>query len=488
MPCGGSFDIDKRREKIAAFDEKMSTQGFWDDPQAAKKTVDEANAEKVWVDEWDEMDAKWTDLHELYQLAEMENDEGVLTEIEHDLGKLESEINDLEFRRMMSDPADKKNAIITVHPGAGGTESTDWASMLMRMYMRWAERKGYGIDILDLQEGEEAGIKSVSIEITGAYAYGYLKAESGVHRLVRISPFDSQKRRHTSFASVFIYPEIDEEIDFEVDENEVRVDTYRASGAGGQHVNKTDSAIRITHFPTGIVITCQDESSQHKNKEKAMKILYSRVYSELMEAQENAIARERKTQVSTGDRSAKIRTYNFPQGRVTDHRIGLTLHNLDSVLEGNIDELIEELAGGFGHALAAAGGDARVLDLVTALGEGFGGGDIGGIVVRQLDDQRVSERRRILDAQAEFDKDLAGQKDQREIIAKAQCLHLHRNGCAVAGGEIENAARLDLVEKRRITVLQMQNVFLRPCEIIFCVALQGNFNDAAGHGETGFFT
>ncbi len=340
MPCGGSFDIDKRREKIAAFDEKMSTQGFWDDPQAAKKTVDEANAEKVWVEEWDELDTKWTDLHELYELAEMENDEGVLAEIERDLGKLESQIDDLEFRRMMSDPADKKSAIITIHPGAGGTESTDWASMLMRMYMRWAERKGFSVDILDLQDGDEAGIKSASIEITGAYAYGYLKAESGVHRLVRISPFDSQKRRHTSFASVFIYPEIDDDIDFEVDENDVRVDTYRASGAGGQHVNKTDSAVRMTHIPTGIVAQCQTERSQHKNRASCWKLLTARLYEHhLQELRKEADALEStKKSIEWG---SQIRSYVFqPYQMVKDHRTDVESSNVDAVMDGDIDTFI----------------------------------------------------------------------------------------------------------------------------------------------------
>lgn len=340
MPCGGSFDIDTRREKITAFDKQMSAPGFWDDSQAAKKIVDAANAEKVWVDEWDEVDAKWTDLNELYQLAEMEDDTGVLTEVEHDLGKLETQINDLEFRRMMSEPADKKNALITIHPGAGGTESSDWASMLMRMYMRWAERKGFSVDILDLQEGDEAGIKSASIEITGAYAYGYLKAESGVHRLVRISPFDSQKRRHTSFTSVFIYPEIDEDLDFEVDENDIRVDTYRASGAGGQHVNKTDSAVRMTHIPTGIVAQCQTERSQHKNRTSCLKLLTARVYEQhLQELHKEAdVLESTKKSIEWG---SQIRSYVFqPYQMVKDHRTDVESSNVDAVMDGDIDVFI----------------------------------------------------------------------------------------------------------------------------------------------------
>jgi len=301
----------------------------------------EISSRREWVDAWQNIFDKYSDLKELLELAEEEQDEHVAEEIAADLKKLQKEIADLEFRKMLGHPDDQKNAIMTIHPGAGGTESQDWAQMLMRMYIRWFERKGYKYDILDFQAGEEAGIKSVSIEVTGPYAYGYLKAEAGVHRLVRISPFDFNKRRHTSFASVFVYPEIKDAVEVDVDEKDLRIDTYRASGAGGQHVNKTSSAVRITHIPTGIVVQCQNERSQHRNREAAMKILLSKLYQKKIEEEHQKLAKieSSKRDIAWG---SQIRSYVFhPYNMVKDHRTGHETSNVNAVMDGDLDEFIQ---------------------------------------------------------------------------------------------------------------------------------------------------
>jgi len=261
--------------------------------------------------------------------------------IEH-LEQVESLIEKLEFRKMFSGKLDAKNAILTIHPGAGGTESQDWAEMLMRMYLRYCELSDFKAETLDLQAGEEAGIKSVTIEIVGEYAYGYLKAEAGVHRLVRISPFDANKRRHTSFASVFVLPEIDDDIDVEINPADLKIDTFRASGAGGQHVNKTDSAIRITHLPSGIVVQCQNERSQHKNKANAMKILAARLYK-LKEEEQRKKRQEMEDEKKDIGWGSQIRSYVFhPYNLVKDHRTDYETSNIQSVMDGNIDAFIRE--------------------------------------------------------------------------------------------------------------------------------------------------
>ncbi|MDP6779634.1 MAG: PCRF domain-containing protein, partial [Candidatus Latescibacteria bacterium] len=231
----------------------MGQSSFWDDQEKARETIDEANIHKEWVQSWKELDSGLSDLGELYELAQEEEDTETLSEVERELGDLEKALEDLELRHMLGEKEDRLNAILTIHPGAGGTESADWAQMLVRMYLRWAERRGFQTETLDLIPNEAAGIKSATIEVKGGFAYGYLKSESGVHRLVRISPFDSNNRRHTSFASVFVYPEAEGDITVDVRQEDLRIDTYRSGGAGGQHVNKTDSAVRITHIPTGIV-------------------------------------------------------------------------------------------------------------------------------------------------------------------------------------------------------------------------------------------
>ncbi len=272
------------------------------------------------------------------------NEEGgelFLKEIQHDVGNLRESIRDIELRHLLSGEMDRNNAIVTIHPGAGGLESQDWAQMLMRMYLKWTERHGFDTKIVDLQPGEEAGIKSATLTVTGLYAYGYLKAEAGVHRLVRISPFDQKKRRHTSFSAVLVYPEIEEDITVEVNEEDLRIDTFRASGAGGQHVNKTSSAVRITHIPTGIVVTCQNERSQHKNKAMALKILRARFYALKLKDQEarlDGVVGDKKD-IAWG---SQIRSYILqPYRLVRDHRTSLEIGNVDAVLNGEIDVFID---------------------------------------------------------------------------------------------------------------------------------------------------
>jgi peptide chain release factor 2 len=273
-------------------------------------------------------------------LAEQEDDDGTLGVVDSQLADLIRLLDDFEFKSLLSGEDDEKSAILEIHPGAGGTESQDWAQMLLRMYLRYAEQKGFQTETLDYLGGEEAGIKSATIEITGDYAYGYLKAESGVHRLVRISPFDFNKRRHTSFASVFVIPEIDDSISVEVNDDDLRIDTYRASGAGGQHVNKTSSAVRITHIPTGIVVQCQTERSQHKNKDYAMKILRSRLYQHYLEI-EKAKQADREPDKKKIEWGSQIRSYVFhPYNLVKDHRTGIETSNTQAVMDGALDEFI----------------------------------------------------------------------------------------------------------------------------------------------------
>jgi len=273
-------------------------------------------------------------------MAEEEGDSDLLKEVEEEVSRIGGDLEAMEFQRMLSGDYDPGNAIVTVHSGAGGTESQDWADMLLRMYLRWCEDKGYKTEIVDYQEGEEAGIKSATFTVDGDYSYGYLKAEIGIHRLVRISPFDSNKRRHTSFASIFVLPEVEEDVDVEINESDLRIDTYRASGAGGQHVNKTDSAIRITHIPTGIVVQCQNQRSQHKNKATAMKLLKSRLYDAKMKEQE-----EKMDEVHAGKKEigwgSQIRSYVLhPYRMAKDLRTGIETGNVDAVLDGDLDNFI----------------------------------------------------------------------------------------------------------------------------------------------------
>lgn len=338
---GGIFDIEKKEKEIFELQSESQKTGFWHNNENAQKVMREISERKEWVEAWQKLDKSCTGNEELLTLAIDEKDDSVFLEIKNELDLLEKLVGTLEFRKMLGNPEDSKNAILTIHPGAGGTESQDWAQMLMRMYQRWIERQGFKSDILDFQSGEEAGIKSVTIEVTGNYAYGYLKAEAGVHRLVRISPFDANKRRHTSFASVFIYPEIENAVEIDVDEKDLRIDTYRASGAGGQHVNKTSSAVRITHIPSGIVVQCQNERSQHRNKEAAMKMLLSQLYQKKLEEEKAKREKLENTKKEIGWGS-QIRSYVFhPYNMVKDHRTNYETSNTTAVMDGELDGFIE---------------------------------------------------------------------------------------------------------------------------------------------------
>jgi peptide chain release factor 2 len=319
----------------------MERPGFWDDRERARQIIDEANGHKDWVTGWQGLDERLADLDEFYHLAREEEDEETLRDLQKEHRSLGGALEELEFRHMMREKEDRLNAILTIHPGAGGTESADWAQMLMRMYSRWAERRGFQADVLDLLPGETAGIKSVAIEMKGEYAYGYLKSEMGVHRLVRLSPFDSGGRRHTSFASVSVYPEAKGEIEVEIQPEDIRVDTFRSSGAGGQHVNKTDSAVRITHYPTGIVVQCQNERSQHKNRNSAMKILKARLYQHHKEEEEKARAKieKNKKKIEFG---SQVRNYVFhPYQLVKDLRTEFETSGVQDVMDGGLDGFMQ---------------------------------------------------------------------------------------------------------------------------------------------------
>lgn len=293
------------------------------------------------IDSWESQRYALEETKILFQLAQEENDEKTALEVEQRLCQIEQNISSLELQQMLKEEEDENGAIVVIHSGAGGTESQDWASMLLRMYLRWAEKNNYSTEIADTLPGEEAGIKSATFTVNGKYAYGFLKAEVGVHRLVRISPFDFNRRRHTSFASVFVYPDVEDDISIKINEDELRIDTYRASGAGGQHVNKTDSAVRITHIPTGLVVQCQNERSQHKNKAMALKILKARLY-ELQQKEKNQKLEEMnatKKEIAWG---SQIRSYIMqPYRMVKDHRTDIDVGDVDSVMDGDLNQFIQ---------------------------------------------------------------------------------------------------------------------------------------------------
>lgn len=325
---------------VKDLEKKSQEDGFWNDNEKARSILKKASSIKKTIDDFDSLNNDLSDIEELMELAESEDDQSIAGEINSNLQVVAGKIDDFEFRSFMSKEEDQLSAILSIHPGAGGTESQDWASMLMRMYLRWAEDRGYTTDTMDYQSGEEAGIKSVTIEISGDYAYGYLKSELGVHRLVRISPFDAGNRRHTSFASVFVYPETNTDIIIEIKQDDLKIDTYRASGAGGQHVNKTSSAVRITHIPTKIVVQCQSQRSQFKNREAAMKVLKARLYQKALEEER---AKMEKFQASKKkiEWGSQIRSYVFhPYNLVKDHRTGCETSNTNAVMDGGIDLFI----------------------------------------------------------------------------------------------------------------------------------------------------
>jgi peptide chain release factor 2 len=332
----------------------MASSGFWNDQHEAQLVLQRIKSLKTAVDPFDVLASRVASARELDEMLVADPDEALDRELDAEVDALDRDIDGFRVRSLLSGPDDFRDAQLEISAGAGGTEAQDWAEMLMRMYTRWAERRGYGVSVLDMSEGEEAGIKGAVLEITGLYAYGFLKVESGVHRLVRISPFDAQSRRHTSFASVFIYPVVNDEITIEIREEDLRIDVYRASGAGGQHVNKTSSAVRLTHLPTGIVTASQQERSQHKNKQLAMKMLKNRLYQ--LEAEKQAKRKAEmdanKSDVTFG---SQIRSYVFqPYTMVNDHRTELKIPDVQRVMDGDIDPFIEAYLTRFGGGGASA--------------------------------------------------------------------------------------------------------------------------------------
>ena len=332
----------------------MAQGAIWADQERARRVVEETKMLKRWLEPYHALRKRVDEGRELNALLESEShvDLALQRQLEQEADAIAAQLETLELQNMLQGPDDARDALLTIHPGAGGTESQDWAEMLMRMYTRGVERHGFKVEILDLLEGEEAGVKSAELQISGQYAYGLLKAEKGVHRLVRISPFDAQSRRHTSFASVFVYPVVEEDIEIEIRDDDLRIDTFRASGKGGQHVNKTSSAVRITHLPTGIVVSCQQERSQFKNKATALKMLKARLYERAVAEREakKAEVDKQKTDIAFGN---QIRSYVFqPYTMVNDHRTGLKVSDVQKVMDGDLDGFIEAYLKRFGSKAA----------------------------------------------------------------------------------------------------------------------------------------
>ncbi|MBP8980800.1 MAG: peptide chain release factor 2 [Syntrophobacterales bacterium] len=335
------FDIAEKETELRELEKAAAREDFWNDQEQASEVLRRQTKIRETIEHWRTQQRQYEELATLYEMAQEEGDEGALADVEREVLLLEKAVRKEELRLMLGAPEDRLHAIMSIHAGAGGTEAQDWAEMLLRMYLRWAERKNYRATIIDYLPGDEAGVKSVSVSIEGEYAYGYAKAEVGIHRLVRISPFDAGARRHTSFASVFVYPEVEDDIVIEIDDKDLRIDTYRSSGAGGQHVNKTDSAVRITHLPTGIVVQCQNERSQHKNKAMAMKYLRSRLYEIKLQQQREKLQEINKTKKDIAWGS-QIRSYVLhPYKMIKDHRTNLEVGNVARVLDGDIDDFIE---------------------------------------------------------------------------------------------------------------------------------------------------
>lgn len=338
---GGIFDLDTKEKEIADLEARAHAPDFWNDNVAAQKIMQQINQRKMWVEGWKTIHRKLQDAQTLRELAAESSDESFVGEIQSEISFVEKGIEDLEFRNMLSGDDDAKNCVLNIHAGAGGTEAQDWAEMLFRMYARWCEKKGFKTFLLDEQVGEGAGLKSIAIEVQGNYAYGYLKAENGVHRLVRISPFDANARRHTSFASIFVYPEIEDDVEIEINPSDLDVSTYRSGGKGGQNVNKVETAVRIKHIPSGVVVACQQERSQFQNKERALKMLKSRLYQirkEEEEARRDAVNSTKK-KIEWG---SQIRSYVFhPYNMVKDHRTDVETSDTQGVMDGDLDQFMK---------------------------------------------------------------------------------------------------------------------------------------------------
>lgn len=340
MSFGGVFDLAGLRSRHDEMESEMARPEFWDDRENAEMVSRRKSELESEIGLYDGVESALEEAGVLLELAAEADDAEVRREVSEKFGEIETALDTAELRQLLGGEYDHSDAIVSINSGAGGTDACDWAEMLLRMYLRWAERRGFHSEVIDVQPGEEAGIRSATISIAGSYAYGHLNAEQGVHRLVRISPFDSQARRHTAFASVTAIPEIDDNVDVELDEGDLRIDTYRSSGAGGQHVNKTDSAVRITHLPTGTVVQCQNERSQHKNKATAMKVLRAQLF-EISRREQQALMADiagEKREIGFG---SQIRSYTLhPQQRVKDHRTDVEVGNVEGVLDGDLDGLI----------------------------------------------------------------------------------------------------------------------------------------------------
>ena len=331
------------REELAELKEEMNAPEFWNNLERSTAVNRKVSHIESKLDHVKRLETRADDVEAMLELLSEDEDEGIAAECEQELESLSKDADALELETLMRGDYDSCNAVLSLHAGAGGTEAQDWTQMLYRMYTRYCERHGFKVTVNDLLDGDEAGIKSVTFQVDGENAYGFLRSEKGVHRLVRISPFDANARRHTSFSSLDVSPILEDDQDFEINMEDVRIDTYRAGGAGGQHVNRTDSAVRITHIPTGIVVQCQNERSQIQNREQAMRMLRARLWDKAQQERQEEVSAFRKSQVGSGDRSERIRTYNYPQGRVTDHRINLTLYKLQQFLNGDMDELLDAL-------------------------------------------------------------------------------------------------------------------------------------------------